>query len=144
MSTTSPFTSDEEIEAIARGLIERSLPKPAWTHAAHFAAAMWLLTHRLDAFHEMPKLIRAYNETTGVANTDSSGYHETITIASLRAARAFLNEDPARPLHLACNALLASRLGNSKWIAAHWSKDRLFSPEARRVWVEPDLQPLPF
>ena len=144
MSTSSPFTSDEEVAAIGLGLVERSLPKHAWTHAAHFAAARWLFSSGHNAFCDMPALIRAYNETTGVANTDSSGYHETITIASLRAARAFLNEDAARPLHLACNALLTSRLGNSKWIAAHWSKNRLFSPEARRVWVEPDLQPLPF
>jgi hypothetical protein len=144
MSISSPFTSDEEVAAIGLGLVERSLPKHAWNHAAHFAAAMWLLSRGHDAFRDMPTLIRAYNETTGVANTDSSGYHETITIASLRAARVFLNEDPSRPLYLACNALLRSRLGKSDWITAHWSKERLFSAEARRTWVEPDLQPLPF
>jgi hypothetical protein len=144
MSTPIPFTSDEEVAAIGLGLMERSLPKHAWTHAAHFAAAMWLFSRGHDAFRDMPALIRAYNETTGVANTESSGYHETITIASLRAARAFLNEDPGRPLYLACNALLRSRFGKSDWMAVHWSKDRLFSPAARRTWMEPDLQPLPF
>jgi hypothetical protein len=30
------------------------------------------------------------------------------------------------------------------WILAHWSKERLFSVEARREWLEPDLQPLSF
>jgi hypothetical protein len=146
MSTPIPFASDEEIADIGRGLMDRSLPKAAWTHRAHFAAAMWLVTHRGedDAFHEMPRLIRAYNETTGVANTDTSGYHETITLASLRAARAFLNEEPGRPLHEACNALLASPFCNSNWVAAYWSRSCLFSTAARRVWVEPDLQPLPF
>ena len=26
----------------------------------------------------------------------------------------------------------------------HWSRERIFAPDARVDWVEPDLQPLPF
>jgi len=85
------FTSDAEIEHIGRGLLDCSLPKIEWTHAAHFAAAFWLLRRSgTHAARDMPKLIRAYNAATGVPNTDSSGYHETITLGSLRAARAWL------------------------------------------------------
>ncbi|HEX7884720.1 MAG TPA: hypothetical protein VF474_01970, partial [Phenylobacterium sp.] len=83
--------SDDDIARIGRGVADRTLPKPEWTHAAHFAAAFWLLTRpQGDAEAEMPGLIRAYNAATGVENTDTSGYHETITLASLRAARAWL------------------------------------------------------
>ena len=83
------FTSDAEIEHIGRGLLDCSLPKIEWTHAAHFAAAFWLLRRsEADAARDMPRLIRAYNVATGVPNSDSSGYHETITLGSLRAARA--------------------------------------------------------
>lgn len=146
MHTLDPFTSDDEIAAIARGLIDRTLPKSSWTHAAHFATALWLLAHRpeIDCSRELPGFIRAYNETTGVRNTDTSGYHETITMASLRASRAFLAEDPSRPVFITCNALLASPLGESKWMLAYWSRPRLFSSEARRVWVDPDLEVFPF
>jgi hypothetical protein len=86
----SPFTSNDEIAAIGLGLIGRTLPKPQWTHAAHFAAALWMIACRPDlvAERDMPGIIRAYNEATGVMNTDHAGYHETITQASLRAARA--------------------------------------------------------
>jgi hypothetical protein len=133
--------SDADIEHIARGLIERTLPKSGWTHAAHFAAAFWLLRYRGDAaFHDMPPLIRAYNESTGVANTDASGYHETITVASLRVARAWLSERPGMPLHAALVELLASSYGRSDWLLAYWSRERLFSVVARRAWVEPDLR----
>jgi hypothetical protein len=135
--------TDHDIERIARGLIDRTLPKSAWTHAAHFAAAFWLLRHRGDtAFHDMPPLIRAYNESTGVANTDTGGYHETITVASLRVARAWLAARPDMPLHAALTELLASPYGRSDWLLAHWSRDRLFSVIARRAWVDPDLQAL--
>jgi len=82
--------------------------------------------------------------THGVANTDRGGYHETITQASLRAARAFASARPAEPLYVTVNALLDSPLGRPDWLLAHWSKTRLMSVEARRVWLEPDLQPLPF
>ena len=140
------FASDEEIAAIGRGLIDLSLPKPQWTHEAHFAAALWVISCRkdLDASRDMPGFIRAYNEATGVANNDTDGYHETITQASLRAARKFLRQDPGRSLFAACNALMASPLGRSDWLLAYWSRERLFSVDARRRWVEPDLQPLPF
>jgi hypothetical protein len=141
-----PFASDEEIAAIGRGFLDLSLPKPRWTHAAHFAAALWLISCRqdLDASEAMPGFIRAYNEATGVANTDTEGYHETITQASLRAARGFLLQKPGRSLSATCNALMTSPLGRSDWPLAYWTRARLFSVEARRSWVEPDLEPLPF
>jgi hypothetical protein len=140
------FTADAEIEAIGRGLFDLSLPKSDWTHAGHFAAALWVLTARpdLDAPSVMPPTIRAYNEATGVANTDTGGYHETITQASLRAARAFAAGHTGEPLFMLCNALLASPLGDPDWLLAYWSAANLFSVQARRGWVEPDLCALPF
>lgn len=139
------FTTDAEIERIALGVIDRTLPKPEWTHAAHFAAALWVLRRPgMNAEAEMPKLIRAYNLATGVANTDSSGYHETITLASLRAARDWLEKRPEKPLHELLNELLASRYGRSDWLLEYWSKPVLFSVMARRAWIDPDLKPLPF
>jgi hypothetical protein len=137
-----PFVDDEQIHAIGCGLVQRTLPKSKWTHAAHFAAALWLA--ELNASDAMPSVIRAYNVATGVANTDTSGYHETITRASLRAARAFRAERPHLPLFEVCNALMASRFGRSDWVLDHWSRERLFSKEARGSWLEPDLLPLPF
>jgi hypothetical protein len=139
------FSSDAEIALIARGLIDRSLPKSSWTHAAHFATALWLLKHRGPcAVGEMPALIWSYNEAKGVANTDTSGYHETITIASLRAAHTWLVERPESALHVVLDQLLASALGHSAWLLTYWSKPVLFSATARKTWLEPDLEPLPF
>ncbi len=144
---TTPFTCDAEIIAIGEGVVALTLPKPAWTHAAHFAAAVWLIAGQseLVAERDMPGLIGAYNAATGVPNTDSEGYHETITLASLRATRAFLAGLPdGSPLSAACNALLATELGRPDWLLAYWSRKRLFSAEARQAWVEPDRQALPF
>jgi hypothetical protein len=137
--------SNADIDRIARGLLDRSLPKTEWTHAAHFAAAFWLL-RRPDgsAIRDMPPLIRAYNEACGVANTDTSGYHETITVASLRAAAAWLRERPDVPLEASLAQFLARAYGRSDWLLEYWSKRVLFSVTARRMWVEPDLRTFPF
>ena len=93
---------------------------------------------------EMPPLIRAYNEATGGLNDETSGYHETITLASLRAAHAWLIARPGEPLHVVLRELLATRLGRSDWLFRHWSQPVLLSAAARKTWVEPDLEPLPF
>lgn len=142
---TAPYSSDAEIERLVHGLLDHTLPKAEWTHAAHFAAALWLMRHRpdLDLSAVMPDLIRGYNLAVGGRNTDTEGYHETITQASLTAARAFMGARPAEePLHMAVAALMASPLGKPDWILACWSRERLFSVEARRSWTPPDRAPL--
>jgi hypothetical protein len=137
--------TDDDIHRIGRAMADRTLPKPQWTHAAHFAAAFWCITHpTLVAERDMPGLIRAYNEATGVPNTDTEGYHATITQASLRAARAWLAAHPHAPLSAALADLLASPYGRSDWLLTHWTRPVLFSPDARRAWLAPNLQPLPF
>ena len=67
MSTFIPFTSDVEVIAICHGLVNRTLPKINWTHAAHFATALCLI--ETGAGSTVPAVIRAYNESIGVANT---------------------------------------------------------------------------
>ena len=141
------FADEAAINHIATGLIDRSLPRAEWTHAAHFAAAIWMARHNpaLIAPPVISAIIRSYNDATGTPNTDNSGYHETITVASMRATAAHLAHFPGdAPLYAVMNALIASPLGRSDWLLAHWRRDTLFSTLARRQWVEPDLAPLPF
>ena len=140
------FSSDDDIERLGLGLLDRTLPERQWTHAAHFAATLWMLRRRPDIRPEqdLPAIILAYNEATGGENTDTAGYHETITQASIGAARRFLAANPATlPLHRLADLLMASPLGDPDWLLAYWSRERLFSVEARRAWLGPDLRPLP-
>lgn len=140
------MTTENEIEHIARGLLDLSLPKAEWTHRAHFAAALWLLAHPkvLAAEGGMAAVIRRYNQATGVENSDSSGYHETITQASLRAAGAWLSGAGEVSLAEVLDRLMAGQLGDKRWPLSYWSEARLMSAEARRNWLEPDLAPLPW
>lgn len=138
---------DEEMERIATGFCARTLPKEEWTHLAHFSTALWLMLRRSDLVPErdMPGMIAAYNESVGGVNSDTSGYHETISRASLQAARAVLASlpDGATPEE-AFAALMASPMADKDWLFTYWSRERLMSVEARRGWVEPDVTPLPW
>jgi hypothetical protein len=143
----SPYASDDDIARVGAGFLDRSLPRDEWTHAAHFAATLWLMRHRpdIDLGREMPGLIRAFNEAQRKGKEgDTTSYHETITQASLRAARPFLDANPDLPLFRILAALLGTELGNPNWLLQFWSRERLMSVDARRAWSEPDIKPLPF
>jgi hypothetical protein len=148
MTDHSPrlFTTDAEIERIGEGLLARSLPRPDWTHEAHLAATLYLLTRRpeIDLNAELPAIIRGYNESVGGTNDDTQGYHETITRVFLHGARLFLAEaDADEPLHELVNALLLSPMGKRDWPLRFYSPELLFSVEARRRFVTPDLAAMP-
>jgi hypothetical protein len=141
-----PFPSVEAIERIGEGLLARTLPRDEWTHEAHLAATTYLLLKRpdIDVDKMLPDIIRKYNESVGGVNSDSEGYHETITRVFLRGVRLFLAEaDLKQPLHELVNELLLSPMGRRDWPLRFYSPQRLFSVEARREWIPPDLRSIP-
>jgi hypothetical protein len=139
------FEDDAAIVAIGEGLLARTLPRAHWTHEAHLAACTWLVRNRPDIAIEraLPAIISAYNEAVGGVNDDTQGYHETITQVYVAGVKAHLAEvGMALPLHAAVNALLLSPRGRRDLPLQFYSKERLFSVQARRGFLEPDLASL--
>ena len=67
----------------------------------------------------LPGIIRGFNESVGGVNSDSEGYHETITRVFLRGVRLFLaGADPEAPLHALVNAMLRFANGPARLAAA--------------------------
>lgn len=139
------FERDEEIRAIGTGLLALTLPREAWTHEAHLAACLWLLSERpdIDVDAEIARIIRGYNESVGGVNDDRQGYHDSITRAYVAGVRLFLSETAETGLAARVNGLLRSPMGARDWPLRFYSRDLLFSIAARRRFVEPDLAPLP-
>ncbi|HEX8064435.1 MAG TPA: hypothetical protein VF535_14625 [Allosphingosinicella sp.] len=140
------FGDDAAIRHIGEGLLECSLRREEWTHEAHLAACCWLVAERPDIVpeRELPYIIRRFNESVGGVNSDSEGYHETITQCFIRAVRVYLARvDPAVPLVEKVNGLLRSEEGRRDWPLCFYDPTTLFSREARLGWVEPDLARLP-
>jgi len=116
-----------------------------WTHAAHLVGGYWYVTRlgAAAAIDEMRQRIRFHNDATGTPNTDSRGYHESITRLYIHGIAAELAARPAASFEAGLEALLASPMASSSWPLQYYTRERLFSVEARRNWVEPDLRTLP-
>ena len=139
------FASDADVLRVGEGLLARDLPRAEWTQEAHLAATTYLLLRHpeIDLDRELPGLIRRYNESVGGVNSDTEGYHDTITRVFLNGVRRFLGDaDHGEPLHELVNDLLLSPVGRRDWPLRFYSRDRLFSVEARRQFVPPDLAAL--
>lgn len=131
-----------ETEWIAEALIARTLPKAEWTHEAHLRAGLWhVLQHGAPAALDLLRTrISSYNESVGTLNTDTSGYHETITRFYVTVIDRFLAaNDRAMPIDDLAARLLAE-CGDRRLPMRYYSEGRLFSVVARRSWVEPDLR----
>ena len=111
---------------------------PTQAEASGSDAACWAAVRERgpdDALTLLRAGIKQYNEATGVANTPTSGYHETITRYFVGAV--------ARIAERPFEEVLADPSVHRDGPLAFWSRDRLFTREARAAWVEPDLAPLP-
>lgn len=136
------FADDASIHRIGEGLLARTLPREEWTHEAHLAACLWLLTERSDFAIEadLPGTIRRYNESVGGVNDDTQGYHETLTQLYIAGVRQWLRSDDTPATLVECvNALLHSATGHRSWPLTLYSHERLFSLAARQTLVQPDL-----
>ena len=137
---------DDAIRRVGEGFLALTLPRPEWTHEAHISTTCWLLLERPDILPErdLPGLIRGYNESVGGVNDATQGYHETITQLFVRGVRLSLaNSEGQGGLADRVNFLLLSPQGRRDWPLGFYSRERLFSVEARMGWVEPDLAFLP-
>lgn len=138
--------SEETITQLISEFNTRTLPKASWTHQAHIIVALWHNWH-FDfetAFEQVKSKIIAYNEAVGTANTDHSGYHETLTRFWMIRTRDFMVENPANTLKEYCNALLSSSYAAKDAALAYYSWERLFSVAARKKWTQGDLQEVDF
>jgi hypothetical protein len=97
-----------------------------------------VLTRRLGptgALDALRAAIPAYNESVNGpgANTDTSGYHETITCYYAWAVASVVADGGA------LDAVLADARTRREGPLAYWRRETLFSTAARRAWVAPDL-----
>ena len=134
-----------DTDRIALAMIDCTLPKAQWTHEAHLRTGLWHAMRYPDAeaLALLRTRIRVYNEATGVMNTDTDGYHETITRLYVHLIGRFVRDaDRSRPID-ALAADLIRDLGDRELPLTYYSRERLLSKAARHAWLEPDRAELP-
>ena len=128
-------------EAIFDDFVNGRLGKGEWTHEAHLITAHQALQTRSaeEALDFLRDAIKTHNCGISIQNTDSMGYHETLTryyvtaVAEAMAAGATELE-----------AVLAEPTCGREAPLTHWTRDVLFSADARLGWVAPDLAETPW
>ena len=138
------FRATGEILSLVRRFEDCTLPREEWTHAAHLTVALWHLLQYdwPEAVRRVRLGIQRYNAAHAVSTTPTGGYHETLTLFWMCHVRSFLEagRNEARSLVALANDLAGS--ADKGLPLAHYTRERLFSAEARAAWVEPDLKPL--
>lgn len=140
------YKSDDEIEAVVRGFENCTMPDSEFSHGAHLTVALSYLHVSGLTVSEATARMRAhlyrFLDHYGV---DRQKYNETITLFWIKLVRSFLDgaDHAARPLYEIANEMIES-FDDSKLVFSYYSKERLSSDEARKMWIEPDLKPLDF
>lgn len=138
----APHRTPAEIAQLVASFEDCSLSPAQFNHHAHMTVALWYLTE-LDytaAVARMRSQIRKF----AAHHQQHQLYNETITLFWMKLLRHQLEEsDPAAPLADVIHRIL-SDWGSMEFVFRHYSRDVVFSAEARRAWVEPDLLPLGF
>jgi hypothetical protein len=138
------FRTTEDVLSLVRRFDDRTLPREEWTHAAHLTVALWHLLQYdwPEAVARVRLGIQRYNAAHGIRTTPTGGYHETLTLFWMRHVRSFLEagRNEARSLVALANDLADS--ADKSLPLKHYTRELLFSTEARAAWVEPDLKPL--
>lgn len=141
-----PFTASE---AALDDFFERwragTLPKAAWTHAAHVAMAAYIaFNHREEeAFELTKKGILHHNQCVGTPNTDTSGYHETLTRFWCATVGGFVRSGRFGSRFEAVRAAVERFGADRDRHTVFYSTDVVGNAKARREWIPPDREPGP-
>jgi hypothetical protein len=122
---------------------EAKLPHAEWSHHAHLRIAwMFLRRHELDEAHILMRAgIVLLNASHGLVETAIRGYHETMTRTWLALVARAMRTTPSIDDSQQFIDAHRETLGKDAPMR-HYSRELLFSAEARARYVEPDLAPV--
>ena len=136
------FTKDIEIYELKRAFENRTIAKGEWTHAAHLTIGLYYLVHH--SFGVAKNLMRDgifwLNDKHGTPNTDSSGYHETLTVFWLNEIADFIKANDTETNIVALANRMLDELCDPRLPLRRYSRETLFSVEARRMFLPADIQ----
>ncbi len=123
--------------------VDARLTLPEWDHLSHLRAARLLLSRfpLAEATAVMRRRIRRLNRENRVIESKESGYHETVTVAFMHLVADAWVRDPGVTSLDFC--IRHPELCDVRVLLRHYSRERLWSPEARATFVPPDRLPLP-
>jgi hypothetical protein len=126
-------------EAFARAFEDGAVAPADFTHVAHVRVA-WVYLREADTTDQALERMRAGIRRFAAAAGAAQKYHETITVLWMRLLEDVRSQGASGELADVLRVYPA--LADKDLPLQYYSRDRLFSDEARAAWVEPDRRPL--
>ncbi len=128
------------IDALISDFEHSAVSRDRWTHIAHLVIAVVYLRKYASidvALNALKPMILALNASNGVENTETNGYHHSVTKFMLIAVDMLMGNET---LYEDVETVLASELRSGKFPFYFYSHQCLGSIECRKEWVNPDLR----
>ena len=136
------YKDEDEIEKLVGAFEDATIARAVWKHAEHLVVALYY-ANKYDLETAIAKmkdgLFNLLTEGFKVDLTKEMPYHETLTVFWMRAVNEFARSTNGLPLHEKANSLIETF--DKDYPLRFYSREFLFSDEARAVFVEPDLRP---
>jgi len=137
---TRKYESEKDIFDLVRDFESATVPRDEWKHAEHLIVALYYVSH-YDIETATEKM------RSGILNLLANGfnvdlakempYHETITVFWIRTVAAFHVSSNGKPIAEKI-AEMVERF-DKNYLLNFYTRERLFSHEARARYIEPDL-----
>lgn len=139
--------TDLDDAELLRRFEDRSLDHSAWNHAAHLRIT-YLYVRSLppaEALEAVRTGIQSFNAANNIEQTETGGYHETLTQTWFRLVLAAARTTPPSTPTADSRAFLRvhPQLLDKKLPLRHYTREMIMSWKARTTFVAPDIHPLP-
>lgn len=135
------YSTEKEVDDLVRSFEDATISRDDWKHAEHLIVALYYLSHHEanTAYEKMrggihKLLVRGF----GVDLSKEMPYHETITVFWMKTVASFMTKSNGSSLP-AKIAEMTERF-DKDYPLRFYSRELLFSDEARATFVEPDIQ----
>lgn len=136
------YRTVEELEAVLSRFEDCSIDRTDWGHPEHLIVA-YLYSREYDrdaTYRKMKEGIFRLLEAFGVDTGKEMPYHETLTVFWITVVHEFASACATVGILEACEVLTATF--DKHYPARFYSRELLFSDEARVRFVAPDLAPI--
>ena len=137
------YKDEDEIKKLVAAFEDASIARDVWKHAEHLVVALYY-ANKYDLETAIAKMKDGlFNLLTVGFKVDLSKempYHETLTVFWMRTVNDFVGTTNGMPLHEKANSLIETF--DKDYPLRFYSREFLFSDEARARFVEPDIVPV--
>jgi hypothetical protein len=134
------YKTEKEIFDIVRGFETGTLPRNEFSHSSHLIVAMHYVRQMPveDAIDKMRAGLMNHLRHVGVDFTKEMPYHETLTVFWTRTVNDFVKSKNGASLLETANELIETF--DKNYPNRFYSREHLFSHEARKKFIKGDLE----